>query len=562
MKLNLGCGNDYRQGWVNVDVGNCRKDLHHDLEQLPLPFADNTFNEILMMHVLEHVDRTNFPAFMRELHRVCQPNARIHIEVPYYNSKNAWTDFTHKNFFTEESFGYFDRSSHLRENGVIYGIDFTFKVDVLGIDGNGTIKYDLQAEKLPRIATIINFCTIDSRFISACVANVRGFSEQIVIVAASHFFDGTPENGTALEQVARDVRDDQTQFLILDYDHATTLSHGSRYWHNFARWSGLQQLNDGIDHVLFLDADEIIEGERFSEWLATGQHFAFDAIALAANWYFRDPSYRATSIEEAGLLVKRSIISEELIFDDMERWSFLRLPHCARFQKGIDDLTMLHHYSWVRTKDEMLRKVSAWGHNRDKDWAALVQQEFDHEFSGRDFVHGYSYNYVESYLSSGPAATLYQQATQLIRRGEHREAVRHLENLLETLPDHVPALNQLALLLYQAGEMPRALKAFEMSASLAAWEIDTLKNLANLYFEMGDSGNALRTYQAIEALTPTDVEVLLSAGNLNYLLGQKNSAAAYFLKILEIDPGNHIARQNIDLMEQQQGSGIFMEHGL
>ena len=26
-KLNLGCGNDYLQGWVNVDVLNVKKDV-------------------------------------------------------------------------------------------------------------------------------------------------------------------------------------------------------------------------------------------------------------------------------------------------------------------------------------------------------------------------------------------------------------------------------------------------------------------------------------------------------------------------------------------------------
>ena len=42
-KLNLGCGNDYKDGFVNVDIGNCKKDLEHNLEIFPYPFEDDQF---------------------------------------------------------------------------------------------------------------------------------------------------------------------------------------------------------------------------------------------------------------------------------------------------------------------------------------------------------------------------------------------------------------------------------------------------------------------------------------------------------------------------------------
>jgi len=127
-RLNLGCGPDYKNGWINVDVGDCKKDIEHDLEVLPLPFEDNRFIEISMIHVLEHIEKEKFKDFMRELHRISQPNAMIRIEVPDYTSKNAFTDFNHKNIFTEDSFGYFDNKHYLREVGKVYGIDFTFKI--------------------------------------------------------------------------------------------------------------------------------------------------------------------------------------------------------------------------------------------------------------------------------------------------------------------------------------------------------------------------------------------------------------------------------------------------
>jgi hypothetical protein len=55
---------------------------------------------------------------------------------------------------------------------------------------------------------------------------------------------------------------------------------------------------------------------------------------------------------------------------------------------------MFHHYSWVRTRDEMMKKVQSWGHKNDRDWVALVNEEFSAPFKGSDFVHGYKYKTV------------------------------------------------------------------------------------------------------------------------------------------------------------------------
>ena len=129
-KLNLGCGEDYREGYVNVDIGLCNKDVYHDLEQFPYPFVDNQFVEILMQHSIEHISRDNFPKLVEELYRISASGGKILISAPYYLSRNAYTDFTHKNFMTEESFSYFDPRHPLYRLGKIYGCTAKFKVEV------------------------------------------------------------------------------------------------------------------------------------------------------------------------------------------------------------------------------------------------------------------------------------------------------------------------------------------------------------------------------------------------------------------------------------------------
>ena len=62
----------------------------------------------------------------------------------------------------------------------------------------------------------------------------------------------------------------------------------------------------------------------------------------------------------------------------------------------VDGKPMIHHFSWVRTKEEMLKKVHNWGHKNDTNWIDLVEEEFSRPFSGTDFIHKYQYNIVEN----------------------------------------------------------------------------------------------------------------------------------------------------------------------
>ena len=82
MNLHLGCGNNYKEGWVNVDMGDCRVDVEHNLEIFPWPFENDSAEYILMNHVLEHIDKNKFIDFVRELYRVCSNNAKIEITSP------------------------------------------------------------------------------------------------------------------------------------------------------------------------------------------------------------------------------------------------------------------------------------------------------------------------------------------------------------------------------------------------------------------------------------------------------------------------------------------------
>jgi len=95
IKINLGCGKKIKEGWINVDrIKLHGVDVVHDLNDIPYPFDDSSVDDDIIV-------------VMEELHRILKPNGILEIYVPYYKSKNAFTDPTHKHFFTEHSMDYF-----------------------------------------------------------------------------------------------------------------------------------------------------------------------------------------------------------------------------------------------------------------------------------------------------------------------------------------------------------------------------------------------------------------------------------------------------------------------
>ncbi len=86
-KFNVGCGGDYREGWINLDMpGEEKRDITFNLEDIinknkKLPFEDNYFDYIYCSHVLEHI--TIPLPILKEFYRVCKINGKMEIHVPY-----------------------------------------------------------------------------------------------------------------------------------------------------------------------------------------------------------------------------------------------------------------------------------------------------------------------------------------------------------------------------------------------------------------------------------------------------------------------------------------------
>ena len=85
MNLNLGCGSKIYDDYVNVDKFDLYDiDIQHDLEKFPYPFDDNSVEEIILSHVLEHVgqDPNVFITILKEIYRICKNQAFLYCFYP------------------------------------------------------------------------------------------------------------------------------------------------------------------------------------------------------------------------------------------------------------------------------------------------------------------------------------------------------------------------------------------------------------------------------------------------------------------------------------------------
>lgn len=129
LRLNLGCGNKRREGFVGVDRFPCdAADIVADISQ-KLPFPDGSVAEIWADNVIEHI--MDLPALMGEIHRVCKDGAQVTLITPHFTSASSWRDPTHVHHLSYFSMHHFEKS------GVAHYTGGGFKVEHVKLSFGG-----------------------------------------------------------------------------------------------------------------------------------------------------------------------------------------------------------------------------------------------------------------------------------------------------------------------------------------------------------------------------------------------------------------------------------------
>jgi hypothetical protein len=97
LKLDLGCGNNRREGFIGVDERPFPKvDQVVDLTTLPWPWKDGSVGEAHASHFVEHLTGRQRVDFVNELYRVLVIGGTCQMITPHWASARAYGDYTHQ----------------------------------------------------------------------------------------------------------------------------------------------------------------------------------------------------------------------------------------------------------------------------------------------------------------------------------------------------------------------------------------------------------------------------------------------------------------------------------
>lgn len=171
IKLNLGCGDNILEGYINIDMDDhamlARRYPHHDFSHAPeiyrfdifnLPFADGTIDEVRAESLIEHLSFKEEPLFFNEVKRILRPGGLFQFSTSDFEAvvklwlaaKDEWKAFYRNDpeaIYQEHWFGQYSYSTDNRWGylcAMIYGSQ----------NGNG--QYHKNCYTIPKIRAILN----------------------------------------------------------------------------------------------------------------------------------------------------------------------------------------------------------------------------------------------------------------------------------------------------------------------------------------------------------------------------------------------------------------------
>jgi len=147
MKINLGCGFNKINGFINCDSNKrCNPDRVIDWSKGKLPFKDNEVNEVCANYFFEKIGDKFFD-IIKELYRVCKKGALLNIkfihprnDLFYSNPKNIRPVSVDLFRHFSKKYGSHFENTDKKSLSIVFDIDVDFEI----IDFQYEIELDFQ----------------------------------------------------------------------------------------------------------------------------------------------------------------------------------------------------------------------------------------------------------------------------------------------------------------------------------------------------------------------------------------------------------------------------------
>lgn len=261
------------------------------------------------------------------------------------------------------------------------------------------------------LSIVVSYSSMEEMFLDAMVKECTLASYDVIFCIGTHLYDGTPASAFP----ERHLSNPRVSVVTYDVDtnedpsaHEGVVNRPTSYWHNMARWVGIQAAK--YPCVLLLDGDEIPKGALLARWAEKhlGSFSPHDVMKMATHWFFKLPTLQAYSVEDSVVLAHKNMLTRETVFGDDERD---HIVNCAKQLGGtvhrmvrhhVNDTPMFRHYSYVRKDIEA--KLKRWAHRDDlfagEDRYKMFMALYDSvgKTTMIEPIHGYQLHWVEDEL--------------------------------------------------------------------------------------------------------------------------------------------------------------------
>ncbi len=133
--------------------------------------------------------------------------------------------------------------------------------------------------------------------------------------------------------------------------------------------------------------------------------------------------------------------------------------------------------------------------------------------------------------------------------GSYKQALKYFKKSEKFQPGNQLVHYNIGNIFLNTDNFQKAIKSYNESLRLGGEDKDLYFNLANCYYQIKDWDRAEKNYEKALLKDSLNISVLINLGNNYFQMGNLSKAEDFYKKVLNLEPGNKLARKNLYLIK-------------